>query len=315
MSAIKTFASILTLAVTPLLAAAGANGPCAAIDMDNAANYWFGAFTFPAREPSHPVFGGTAREGSVAIAPGEVVTILLAGTGINAASVAGGDWPSLLAGYGVTIDGAAAPLYTVAPVGQAGLPDVDGMVTFQVPYTVTGSVMGGVRTSAVSLHGPGCDVAMTVGVRTSAPALYRNYWSGQALVQDSVTGVINDCRHLLTTFDGGTTAYIAIYGYGFGALSSPIAPGVRPAAIPLDPDASVAVAVDGKSVAVVYAGSAPGSVGQYVIIARVPATASGNTGPWRFGQVTVNGILAGDFQYATGSPGSVTSAFAARCAL
>lgn len=258
---------------------------CNILDIDNAANNPQPVgITAPASPPTHPLFGGKLYDSGRPVARGELVTILMGGTSADVGSRT------------VTLNGVAAPNLSLSPITDAIFPNVNWALTFQVPFDTEPYVANSIP--YVNLQVSGCG-GSTVVLIPMVPALYRNYWSGNAVVKDATTGMENDGEHMLRTFDGGV-GYAAIYGYGFGLVQQPPPSGQPfPLALnPFDAGTKTAVLVDGANVPVLYAGAEPGSVGQYTVIVQVPTTAANATEPYRFGEVRVNGQLAGWFQIA-----------------
>ena len=289
------FFAMLGIFSTPALAQ---QQTCQLVDLDNAGNNWFGSFALPAPIPSHPAFGGKEYDPSRPVAPGEVVTALVSGTTTSATAVANGDWPTILGGWSVTVNGVSAPIHDSGPVTAAVLHDTSlgtavTAVTFQVRYDVTGYTANSVPYANIVLSGPGgCTTGGQTVLMAAVPALYGNGLFTQAVVQDAVTGV--DGSHPLTS------GWITVYGFGFGKLVRATVAGKPFEAQPnsLDQTGSVEVLIDGVGAPVSYAGTAPGTVGTYQVNAQVPAWAVDNLHPYRFGEVRLNGQLVANFQYA-----------------
>jgi len=260
---------------------------CSVVDVDNAANDNFTPFAGRV-----PVTGKWQKTyGIRPVASGEVAAVLINNSGLVSNQYSSAMlWPTTATlGMTVTVNGEPAPMYEVTATKYLyltpALKAVDGMVIFQVPFQITGA------TATLEFVGGNCDVSVTVPVAQNAPGFY-----GGPLIQDVSSGAINGPNSPLIGVNG--YGYIAIYGYGLGQLTSAVPAGV-PAPMAANPlqGTSVTLAVDGGQPAeVLYAGIAPGSIGQYEVIAQVPSSTAPEFA-YHQAFLFVNGTQVAGFNY------------------
>ena len=276
--------ALFLFAMMLLFASAAYSQTCNILDVDNAA-FVGGAFA-PGQAPIAPI-ARKLLDPTRPIAPGEVITISLGGAyGLGPATVDGA-WATNLNGLTVLVGNNPTPIYSLALVADPFLPGVNAQVTFQVPTDLSTAtiVFNGIPHANLGVVGANCNIGLTPIILSAIPALYGG-WEG-TIVEDAVSTAVNDQNHPLTS------GIAAIYGYGWGALKIPLQ--VGEAAKGVDPlVAPVSVTVANLPATVLYAGAAPGSVGQYVLQFQVPVANL----PQGFsqGQVFINGLLAGSFQ-------------------
>lgn len=184
------------------------------------------------------------------ISPGALATVF--GTGLSAANAsAAAPLPFSLAGVSVSVNGRAAPVYSVTPTS----------VNFQVPWeTKTGNAtvtltVGGLNSNTI-----------TVPVLVAGPGLFVQS-SGAAVVLNS-DGTLNGPGNPAKT---GST--IIAYVTGSGPVSPAIADGVAAPGSPSFQLTSSTTAAIGPSPALVSTPQlAPGFVGVAQLIISVPST-------------------------------------------
>jgi uncharacterized protein (TIGR03437 family) len=182
------------------------------------------------------------------VAPGEIIVIFGAGLGPESGVAGGLDSSGLLAnllsGAEVRFDGVPAPVF-YAQFGQ---------INVQVPYTVAGNTA------------------------THVQALYQGSPAGSLdlLVVDAAPAVFP----VVVNPDGSTNSAIApaalgsiltFYGTGEGLTDGPNVSGQAAADPYPRPRLSVTLTVAGFPAEILYAGSAPGTVGLLQVNTRVPA--------------------------------------------
>jgi uncharacterized protein (TIGR03437 family) len=180
------------------------------------------------------------------VAPGEMATIVAAGIGpeigVGSHVDATGTVETSLGDIQVFFDGAPAPLFYVQ----------SGQINLQVPYAVSGSTQMEVFYKGASR------IRMVLPVAESAPGIFAAAIANQ-------DGTLNSPAN-----PAPRESIITLYATGEGATSPDgvtgrVAP--PPYAQPLRP---VDLKIGGNSCELLYAGSAPGLVGQMQIDARVP---------------------------------------------
>jgi len=181
------------------------------------------------------------------VAPGEIVSIFGAGlgpdTGVPGSLDASGVLASAVAGVEARFDGVAAPLFYVQ----------GGQINAQVPYTVAGSPSARLE---VWFKGKAAG-SLDLPVVPAAPAL--------------LGLVTNPDGYPNSELDPASSgAVLTLYATGEGLTDGDNVAG-KPAAAPLaHPVLPVAVRIAGVPVEVIFAGSAPGTIGVMQINVRVP---------------------------------------------
>jgi uncharacterized protein (TIGR03437 family) len=194
-----------------------------------------------------------AGDATVAIAPGEIITLFGTGLGPSTLTVntlKNGVFGTQLAGTTVMIGGTAAPIvYTSS-----------SLVSAIVPFEVVAPATGFSTTSVYVIYQGQQSVTSTVPLAATAPGIFTASatGSGQALAmnQDG-TGTLNSATSPIAI-----GSYITIYGTGAGqttpaSVDGALAPTVQPFPTPVD---TITATVGGFSAVVSYAGAAPGLV-------------------------------------------------------
>jgi uncharacterized protein (TIGR03437 family) len=183
------------------------------------------------------------------MSPGSMVSIYGSTLAIQSATVKVAPWPTTLAGTQVTLNGLAAPLYSVSP----------GQINFQVPFELAaGPAVLRVATDGVQ------SAPLLVTVSLASPGISVDGTENVILNQDSS---VNSASHpagagsLLTVFLTGLGAVVPALGSGQPA------PGNPPSSVALP----VTVQLGGKSADVLFFGPAPGMTGIYQVNLRVPS--------------------------------------------
>jgi uncharacterized protein (TIGR03437 family) len=208
-----------------------------------------GAAPPPAQVAMPPLSAvGAASLSPGPVAPGEIIVIFGAGlgpeSGVAGALDSSGMLANLLSGAEVRFDGVPAPVF-YAQFGQ---------INVQVPYTVAGNTA------------------------THVQALYQGSPSGSLdlLVVDAAPAVFP----VVVNPDGSTNSAIApaalgsiltFYGTGEGLTDGPNVSGQAAADPYPRPRLPVTLTVAGFPAEILYAGSAPGTVGLLQVNARLPA--------------------------------------------
>jgi uncharacterized protein (TIGR03437 family) len=240
----------------------------------------FGITTFGEDEAGE-VYVSNASNGTLHRIEGSVAPRVRADAVVNAASFAGGmvagslvtvfaagvrddtgtaiadrvPLPTVLEGVSVTVNGIAAPIYSVSNVnGQEQL-------SFQAPFKSAGPSTASV---VVTRNGQ-ASAAVDVPVLGIQPAIYSLDGTQAIVVRASDNTLVTAARPLRA----GEFAYF--YASGLGAVENPPADG---AGGPLSPlaraSADVQVTLGGTGCDVQYAGLAPGFVGVYQVNFRAP---------------------------------------------
>lgn len=209
-------------------------------------------------QPFSAPLSGTG-DATVAISPGEIVTVF--GTGLGPAGIVvntpqNGYYGTSLSGTTVSIGGVLAPIiYTSATLVSAIVPyEVSGMTTANVYVTYQGQK----------------SVVNTVPVAATAPGLFTldSTGFGQALAVN-LNGTVNSASN--PTPVGG---YLILYATGEGQTSpsgadGKLAPTTLPEPMPLN---AVTATVGGVAANITYAGAAPGFVaGVMQVNLQIPA--------------------------------------------
>lgn len=172
------------------------------------------------------------------VSPGEIVSLLGAGLGPDAAAVAAfdgtGALPTTLAGSQVLFDGVAAPLFYVQ----------SGQINAQAPYTVSGS------THVQVLYNGSPAGAVDLPVAPAAPALFQSLYTKDNPAPRGSVAVF------FATGEGLTT------GANLAGQAA-----AAPYPQPLEP---VTLRIAGIPAQLLYAGSAPGTAGLLQVNAVVP---------------------------------------------
>ncbi|MBI1356919.1 MAG: hypothetical protein GC160_21475 [Acidobacteria bacterium] len=208
----------------------------------------------PTLLPAAVVHAATFRPNS--LAPGQIITVFLAGVGPGTAVSPGltedGALPDVVAGVRAYFDGQPAPLFYVGP----------DQMTLLAPASLAGSLA--TRFQIVDYQRR--IFAVTLPVRDSAPGLFR-------LGSDPSLAVATDAAGVVVTRQrparpGGVVVF---YGAGDGERT-PALPDGAPATAPFPaPLAPVELLVAGRPAELLYVGAAPGFSGLLQINARLPA--------------------------------------------
>ena len=189
-------------------------------------------------------------------------------------SFAGSRLPTTLNGAGVTIGGVPSPMVAVT----------GGQLVFQVPFEVpTG------RQPLLIYNGSGISKAFMVTIAPVAPGLYFN----------SDGGIATHLDYSLVSSQKPAAANEAIWLYATGLGPTIAGPSLVTGVIPNYEEgvttANVTATVGGRAVEVVSSIPAPGYIGLYQILIRMPAgLASGNQPV----SITIGGIVSNSINLA-----------------
>ena len=196
----------------------------------------------------------SAADGSEAVAPGSLVTVLGQNLSLVNEATREVPLPTALAESCLTVNGVLAPMVLVSP----------GQINAQLPFSVSGAATMVLRTPA------GVSNSFRFTVQPAAPAVFR---TGVAGDERGLPTILRARNNQLVTLSNPIHPEdtIVIYLTGLGA-TTPEVPDGHPG--PRNP---LAVAVMQPSVSlgeielpVLFAGLAPGEVGVYQINAQVP---------------------------------------------
>jgi uncharacterized protein (TIGR03437 family) len=198
-----------------------------------------------------------ASYGGGPIAPGELISLFVAGSGVGPEEGAGavldasGRVSTTLSGTQVLFDGVAAPLFYVRR----------DQVNAQVPYSVAGKKT--VRVQIMYQGRPTNEVEIPVA--DAAPGLFTLSGGKGQTIAVNPDGSLNTRSNPL-----GPGSVAVLYATGEGLTNPPSVEG-KPAAAPLpEPRLPVSLTVGGTPAEIQYAGSAPGFAGLMQINARIP---------------------------------------------
>jgi uncharacterized protein (TIGR03437 family) len=156
------------------------------------------------------IVNGASFDGTAPAAPGEIVSIFGENFISQLAVPPGDPLPTSLQGVSVTLNGAMAPLFFVAP----------GQINAQVPYGVTGT------SATVQVTTPaGTSNTETINLAAASPAIFTvsQNGSGQAVVvfanSTTIVGPVKSGTDWRPAKAGDT---ITIYINGLGAVTPPI---------------------------------------------------------------------------------------------
>jgi uncharacterized protein (TIGR03437 family) len=188
-------------------------------------------------------------------APGEIVAIygssLGPATGLSSAfDPATATLPTSSGRVSVTVNGVPAPLYYVSA----------SQVNIQIPYEVAGQQQVSV---SVGYNGI-ASAAQGIQIAASAPRIY--------------PGVVNaDGSPNSPDNPAAAGTIVTLFATGQGVTSPQSVTGKAAAAPYPQPVAPVRVSIGGQDAEILFAGSAPGTVGVLQVNVRLPAGVAGNT--------------------------------------
>ena len=216
--------------------------------------------------PNGVVNGATFAPAPNAIAPGDIVSLF--GSGLSSST----DVPSTLPlptsdkGVSVTVNGIAAPLFSIAP----------GQINIQIPFQTAGSSSAQIQ---VTNNGQKSQT-VTVPLAQGDPGIFMYADSASS----NHAAVLHTNGALVTSSNPAKRGEtVEVFATGLGALSPAVATGAgNPSSPPaVSTDKFVDVLFDGESAAsfsgVSFAGGAPGFVGLNQINVVIPLDAT--TGP------------------------------------
>jgi uncharacterized protein (TIGR03437 family) len=182
------------------------------------------------------------------VAPGEIIVIFGAGlgpeSGVAGALDSSGLLANLLSGAEVRFDGVPAPMF-YAQYGQLNL---------QVPYTVAGNTVTQVQTLYQGSPTGSLDLAVADASPAVFPVVVNLDGSTNSAIDPTALGSI-----------------LTFYATGEGLTNGPNVSGQAAVAPYPSPMLPVTLTVAGFPAQILYAGSAPGTVGLLQVNARVPS--------------------------------------------
>jgi uncharacterized protein (TIGR03437 family) len=187
-------------------------------------------------------------------APGEIVSIygtsLGPVTGLSSAfDAATSTLPTTLGGVSVAVNGVPAPRYYVSA----------GQVNVQIPYEV-----GGHQQASVSVSYNGiASTAQSIQIAASAPTLYAGIFNAD--------GSVNSADN-----SASSRSIVTLFATGQGLTSPPSVTGKAAAEPYPQPVGPVRVSIGGQDAEILFAGSAPDTVGVLQVNVRIPAAPAGN---------------------------------------
>lgn len=188
-------------------------------------------------------------------AAGEIVSIyglsLGPATGLSSSfDAATSRLPTTLGGVSATVNGVLAPLYYVSA----------GQLNVQIPYEVAGQQQASI---SVSYNGS-ASLAQYIQIAASVPSLYAGVLNSN--------GSVNSADNPASRGD-----IVTMFATGHGITSPPSLTGKAAAEPYPQPLGRVQVFIGAQDAQVLFAGSAPGTVGILQVNVRLPAASAGNT--------------------------------------
>jgi uncharacterized protein (TIGR03437 family) len=199
----------------------------------------------------------SAADGRSAAAPGGLISIF--GSQLSPTNLATKEIPvpTALGDSCLTVNGQPMPMIFVSPT----------QINAQMPFQAVGNV-------TMIVHTPGgVSDNFNITVQPTAPAVFR---SGVAGDDVNVPTVLRSSNNLLVTDTNPVhrNDTLVIYLTGLGAVTPLVDTGLPAPSDPLAEAQSIpTVKLGGMTLAIDYAGLAPGEVGVYQINARVPGNA------------------------------------------
>lgn len=188
------------------------------------------------------------------VSPGGFVTLFGSGLAAQTTVASALPFPKTLGGVSVSVNGVAAPVYSVSP----------SQISAIIPYGVTGST----ATIVVTSNGTPSN-AVEIPLAATAPGVFSLAQNGlgDAAVLHANYSVVNAGNPARA----GET--VQIYLTGLGAVSPAVADGAAAPATPPFANvlSQVAVTVGGRPCAVVFSGLAPTLAGLYQLNVTLPA--------------------------------------------
>jgi uncharacterized protein (TIGR03437 family) len=216
------------------------------------------------------IVNGASFDPNTGISPGSIATIrgvgILPGvSGVLAAPLTNGQYPTTFSGVTVTFDGTPAPIYYVEDTNGAD------QVTVQVPFEVQ---PGSAVALQVSVANEGSPATVMVPVKPLAPGVFTSVYGGKTYA----VAVRPDGSQVSPTNPAQRGETIQLYITGLGQATPTIAtnaPGVADQAI----TSTLIVGLNNGGVRLVSAVYGPGLVGIYIVIMEVPENTK--TGPYQ----------------------------------
>lgn len=263
------------------LASTGQVFATSGVDTTDALSYeiYFGARFLPQSGTGvflHPqgIFNGASSAGpGLPISPGGIMTMYGSGFGTQTATASAPFPTTGLAGVQVTVNGAAAPIYSVSPT----------QINAVVPFGATGPT----ATVTVVVNGTNRSNGVEVPLAPTAPGVF-------SYPPDGISnGAI---RHLDGSLVGPSSPasrgeFVSVYLTGLGAVAPAVqdgvpAPGAEPFARSIGP---LNVYIGGQAVATIqYKGLAPTLAGLYQVNIQIPLAVG--SGPQNLAVQTLEGF-------------------------
>jgi len=203
--------------------------------------------------------GGVANAASYAtgaVAPGSIAAVFGSFPVTSPSTAPGAPWPTSLGGLSVQFDTTQAPLYYAS----------GSQVNLQVPWEVSGQTQTTINATSNGQVG----AAQTVSLATYAPGIFsmNGQGTGQGAIVDAISGRLLDPSN--PAIAGST--YVSIYCTGLGPVTNQPASGAASPSNPLAKTTTTPIVGIGNTGSqVLFAGLAPGFVGEYQVNALVPA--------------------------------------------
>ncbi|MGC9947192.1 MAG: hypothetical protein ABSF64_12555 [Bryobacteraceae bacterium] len=247
------------------------------------------AQTAPSINPGGVIDAASSAPGAP-VAPGSIASVYGSFLLTSAAGASGAPLPDSLSGLSLQFTGGIpAPLFYAS----------SGQVNLQVPWETAGQS----QTSLTATLSGQTSGPQTVGLAPFAPGIFttNSQGTGQGAILNTAYQLV-DASHPATP---GST-YIQIYCTGLGAVTNQPASGAAAPASPLAETTTVPeVTVGGVPATVIFAGLAPGFVGEYQVNALVPAAAPmGNSVPVA---ISMDGAASNTVTIAVGAPAAPQS--------
>ncbi len=240
------------------------------ITSSNSYELYFGGWLIPQSgpgvflNPQGVLNGASFAPPGYPISPGGVMTLYGTGFPATAVTASGPPFPATLGGVQVTVNGTAAPVYSVSPI----------QISAVVPFSATGSTatlvvtVNGVKSNAVVVplapSSPGIFSIPATGIG-SAAALHANY----SVISATNPATQGEIISMYLTGLGGTTPAVS---------DGAAAPGKAPFALVNEPISIYVGGVQVPASQIYYAGLAPTLAGLYQVNFKIPNVPAGNVG-------------------------------------
>jgi len=242
------------------------------VDITSSTSYelYFGGLLIPQSStgvflnPQGVLNGASFAPPGYPISPGGVMTLYGTGFPSAAATASGPPFPATLGGVQVTVNGTAAPVYSVTPI----------QISAVVPFAATGST----ATIVVTVNGVKSN-SVVVPLAPTSPGIFSIPANGIG----SAAALHADYSVISATKPAKQGEIISMYLTGLGATTPAVAdgtaaPGTAPFGLVNEPISIYVGGVQVPANQIYYAGLAPTLAGLYQVNFKIPNVPAGNVG-------------------------------------